>query len=90
MSVLIKRVEKLELETVGDMPKIDIFIVGVERNPEPIGYACNGIEVYREPKETAEQLLERLKTLVIDDDLMGVHINVIKLRNNPLIYLVLL
>ena len=81
MSVLIKRVEKLELETVGDMPKIDIFIVGVERNPEPIGYACNGIEVYREPKETAEQLLERLKTLVIDDDLMGVHIFMVRALN---------
>ena len=81
MSVLIKRVEKLELETVGDMPKIDIFIVGVERNPEPIGYTCNGIEVYREPKETAEQLLERLKTLVIDDDLMGVHIFMVRALN---------
>jgi len=81
MSVLIKRVEKLELETVGDMPKMDIFIVGVERNPEPIGYACNGIEVYREPKETAEQLLERLKTLVIDDDLMGVHIFMVRALN---------
>ena len=81
MSVLIKRVEKLELETVGDTPKIDIFIVGVERNPEPIGYACNGIEVYREPKETAEQLLERLKTLVIDDDLMGVHIFMVRALN---------
>ena len=81
MSVLIKRVEKLELETVSDMPKIDIFIVGVERNPEPIGYACNGIEVYREPKETAEQLLERLKTLVIDDDLMGVHIFMVRALN---------
>ena len=81
MSVLIKRVEKLELETVGDMPKIDIFIVGVERNPEPIGYACNGIEVYREPKETAEELLERLKTLVIDDDLMGVHIFMVRALN---------
>ena len=81
MSVLIKRVEKLELETVGDMPKMDIFIVGVERNPEPIGYACNGIEVYREPKETAEELLERLKTLVIDDDLMGVHIFMVRALN---------
>lgn len=81
MSVLIKRIEKLELETVGDMPKIDIFIVGVERNPEPIGYACNGIEVYREPKETAEELLERLKTLVIDDDLMGVHIFMVRALN---------
>ena len=81
MSVLIKRVEKLELETVSDMPKIDIFIVGVERNPEPIGYACNGIEIYREPKETAEELLERLKTLVIDDDLMGVHIFMVRALN---------
>jgi hypothetical protein len=81
MSVLIKRVEKLELETAGDMPKMDIFIVGVERNPEPIGYACNGIEVYREPKETAEELLERLKTLVIDDDLMGVHIFMVRALN---------
>ena len=81
MSVLIKRVEKLEFETVGDMPKIDIFIVGVERNPEPIGYACNGIEVYREPKETADELLERLKTLVIDDDLMGVHIFMVRALN---------
>ena len=81
MSALIKRVEKLELETVGDMPKIDIFIVGVERNPEPIGYACNGIEVYREPKETADELLERLKALVIDDDLKGVHIFMVSALN---------
>jgi hypothetical protein len=81
MSVLIKRVEKLELETAGDMPKMDIFIVGVERNPEPIGYACNGIEVYREPTETAEELLERLKALVIDDDLMGVHIFMVRALN---------
>ena len=81
MSVLIKRVEKLELETVGDMPKMDIFIVGVERNPEPIGYACNGIEVYREPKETADELLERLKALVIDNYLMGVHIFMVRALN---------
>jgi hypothetical protein len=82
MSALIKRVEKLEIENVSDMPKIDIFIVGVEvGNSEPIGYACNGIEVYREPKETADELFERLKALVIDDDLKGVHIFIVSALN---------
>ena len=81
MSALIKRVEKLEFENIGDMRKIDIFIIGHEVNPEPIGYACNGIEVYREPKETADELLERLKALVIDDDLKGVHIFIVSALN---------
>jgi hypothetical protein len=81
MSALIKRVEKLEFENIGDMRKIDIFIIGLEVNPEPIGYTCNGIEVYREPKETADELLERLKALVIDDDLKGVHIFMVRALN---------
>ena len=81
MSALIKRVEKLEFENICDTRKIDIFIVALEVNPEPIGYACNGIEVYREPKETADELLERLKALVIDDDLKGVHIFMVSALN---------
>ncbi len=82
MNILEKRVEKLEAKNISQIPKIDIFIifVGVGES-EPIGYSCNGIEVYRQSNETADELLNRLKMLVVDDDSTGVHIFMVSILN---------
>lgn len=74
MSALTKRVEKLEFENIADMRKIDIFIIGVDpKNLNPIGYTCNGIEVYRQANETTDDVMNRLQALVVNNDLTGVH-----------------
>jgi hypothetical protein len=75
MSILERRVENLEAKNISQIPKMDIFIifVGVGES-EPIGYRYNGMEVYRQSNETADELLNRLKMLVVDDESTGVDI----------------
>ncbi|HEY8036482.1 MAG TPA: hypothetical protein VIF37_12950 [Methylobacter sp.] len=61
------RLNKLEqlyaIKTKKSVRKI--LLVGFEpKNNEPIGYSCNGIEVFRQPNESKDALLDRLGDLL--------------------------